>query len=225
MPFCLLACSFHRDKIVVEGEQPKSNIAGIVDNGTVDHHSQQQPAQTPVIHSPGQSGTSVRVKIEEDSNKDDQLGDSSTTNPASAEPQEDSAANPAGEDMEDNPNNPAGEDPEEGNWTTNLVWVGMDELSPLYEEIKGKLANAKGANSDEKTFYGHLKHYLARKINRNDGCLLLSDYENIKTLKERFESTIEKLDNKGNDYDDICMYGGFIKGILKDCVKILPLNE
>ena len=128
---------FIRDQTVKEGSEPKSNIAGMVDNGS---DGLQQQAQSPVIHSPGQSGTSVRVKMEEDSNKDDQLGDySSTTNPASAEPQEDSAANPSDEDMEDNPNNPAGEDPEEGNWTTNLIWVGMDELSPLYEEIKGKL--------------------------------------------------------------------------------------
>ena len=96
-------------------------------------------------------------------------------------------------------------DPQEDTGAPPSDTAGMDELITLYEDIKQKLASTMGANSNEKKFYGKLKHYFARKL-QNDG-LLLADIERIKELKEIFESTNQKM-----------------KDIIKECEN-LPCTE
>lgn len=110
------------------------------------------------------------------------------------------------------PKNPAGDE-------FRHSTIGIEEISPLYEDIKGKLASANGANNNDKVFYG-LKHYFASKLRLNDGRLLLRDVKKIKGLKEWFESTTKKLDDKANDYDDLCFYGMKIKDIIKECENL-----
>ena len=41
----------------------------------------------------------------------------------------------------------------------------------------------------------------------------------------RFVSTMKLLDDPSNDYDDICVYDGFIKGLTVDCEKDFSLAE
>ena len=100
---------------------------------------------------------------------------------------------------------------------------GMNELSLLHKEIKGKLATAKGSNSNEEIFYGHLKRYFGRAM-RDDGSLSPAHVAKIKELKERFESYIKDLNDEDNDDDDMRIYQGFIKGITKEC-ESLPRTE
>ena len=146
---------------VVDGE-PKSNSAGMVDNAHVKYQIQQHSPMTAML---------TRVKLEEDSNQDDQYQamTQQTTNTINAG---------GGLQGDDPPNAPV---------TRTLA----QRAHTLYEDIKGKLDSATDTNSNGKIFYGRLKHYFARK-SQNDG-LLLSDIERIKEFKERFESTNQKL--------------------------------
>mmetsp|Transcript_835 Transcript_835/g.1368 ORF Transcript_835/g.1368 Transcript_835/m.1368 type:complete len:147 (+) Transcript_835:1-441(+) len=97
----------------------------------------------------------------------------------------------------------------------------LEQLGLLYNAIKQKLTKSK--TRDEKTFYGLLKSHFGRKM--RDGCLLShSDVSKIKKMVYRFESNMELLNDRGNDYDDICVYGGFIKYIINECKKELAFT-
>lgn len=96
------------------------------------------------------------------------------------------------------------------------------ELGPLYGDIKRKLAGAK--SKDEKKFYGHLKRYFVRKI-RIGSLLSRSEFKAVTSYVARFESNVKLLDEEENDYDDICVYSGFIKHITDECQKELVIAD
>mmetsp|Transcript_30588 Transcript_30588/g.52227 ORF Transcript_30588/g.52227 Transcript_30588/m.52227 type:complete len:386 (+) Transcript_30588:574-1731(+) len=96
------------------------------------------------------------------------------------------------------------------------------ELGPLYKDIKGKLARSK--SKDEKVFYGHLKHYFARKL-RSGNLLSKVEFDRIKTFMARYESNLKLLDDKGNYYDDICVYRGFLQHIMSECERELAISD
>jgi hypothetical protein len=93
--------------------------------------------------------------------------------------------------------------------------VGAMGLLPLWDRIAGKLARANCRY--ERTFYGHVKHYLSRQTKR----VLPSDVERIEEFLDDFKTTMKKLDEVGNDYDDICNYGGWIECIIDNSREYL----
>ena len=106
---------------------------------------------------------------------------------------------------------------------TSIETVGAKELRPLMKAIKGKLTDAEC--QFEKVFYGHLKEYMARKSMQNYGSLILTDVDKIKALMDEFQTSMDELNMTDNDYNDICFYEGFVKGIIKESKDNLPISE
>ena len=79
----------------------------------------------------------------------------------------------------------------------NDVPMGMIELLPLWDQISVFLKRA--VCSYKRRFYGLLRHYLSRQ----SVVLLPSDVETIKGFMDDFEKTMQELDNKGNNFDEI----------------------
>ena len=82
----------------------------------------------------------------------------------------------------------------------NDVPMGMIELLPLWDQILVFLKRA--TCSYKRRFYCHLRHYLSRQ----SVVPLPSDTETIKGFMDDFEKTMQELDNKGNNFDDICYF-------------------
>ena len=61
-------------------------------------------------------------------------------------------------------------------------------------------------------FYGHLRTYLSRQSVVPSP----SDVETIEGFMGDFEKTMQELDNKGNDFDDICYFEGGIERIINE---------
>jgi len=151
----------------------------------------------------------VAVKMEEDEDNE----------PQSNDPMDHEGLSASGHGDAPQANNADGLAPA-ASMEQNTAAAGMSdlELGPLYANIKRKLARSE--TRDGKKFYGHLKGYCSRKM--RDGNLLSPvDFDKINDLVSRFESNMRLLNDEGNDYDDICVYGGFIKHIIKECTKEL----
>ena len=101
--------------------------------------------------------------------------------------------------------------------------IGLPEYRYLWNRMRDSFANAK--SQEEKIFYGHLKRYVSNQSDQNNGRVLFSDVEKVNDLMDKFETTIKELDNKKNDYDDICLYRGCIKGLIGEAEEKLPLPE
>ncbi len=61
-------------------------------------------------------------------------------------------------------------------------------------------------------FYGHLRTYLSRQ----SVVPLPLDVETIKGCQDDFKKTMQELDNKDNDFDDICYFEGGIQRIISE---------
>mmetsp|Transcript_23427 Transcript_23427/g.50741 ORF Transcript_23427/g.50741 Transcript_23427/m.50741 type:complete len:760 (+) Transcript_23427:181-2460(+) len=154
--------------------------------------------------------------------------------PAAEDLQAENLANPAAEDLlqAENPANHATEAHQTDNPTnqaagpslnqtagsSTLDTVGEEEVRPLYDAIKAKMAK-KGRN--ERIFYDHLKSYVVKQSMQNDGRLLILEVNKIKSFMDRFESETKKLDDEENDYLDRCLSQSFIKGIISQSRKSL----
>jgi len=206
--------------------QPNNNSQDMVEAVNVVHQAQQQqPAQTCQEHNTLPVEQAVNplapIKREEDGGNEPHaniaehptLGEVDMLD-QSEDPQADDSDGPATD------TNAEHTDRASSSYTTEMNEV---ELGNLYNIIKRKLA-ASSKSRDEKKFYGHLKKYFSRKIRHGD-LLSLSDVNKIKIFISRFESNIKLLDDRGNDWDDICVYGGFIKHIVKECEKELALTD
>ena len=42
---------------------------------------------------------------------------------------------------------------------------------------------------------------------------------------DEFQTSMDELNMTDNDYDDICIYEGFVKGIIKETKDNLPISE
>ena len=69
----------------------------------------------------------------------------------------------------------------------------------------------------ERRFYSHLRHYLSRQ----SVVLLPSDVETIEGFMDDFKKTMQELDNKGNNFDDICYFECSIKRIINEAKEYL----
>ena len=99
--------------------------------------------------------------------------------------------------------------------------VEMDHIIPVFNDIKKKLEATKSIIG--KKFYGHLKRYIAQAISKNNG-VKRSDFSNIQQFMSRFVPKINMLAD-ANDLDEIIVYEGAIKALMKDCEKDLPLGS
>lgn len=101
--------------------------------------------------------------------------------------------------------------------------IGEEEFRYLWNQIKDGLRDAKC--HFEENFYGHLKQYFSKQSDQNKCRVLLSDVEKLKSLLNRFETTMKELCDNTNDDHDIRLYGNWIKGIIGDAEENLPLSE
>ncbi len=101
--------------------------------------------------------------------------------------------------------------------------LGLPEYRYLWNRIRESLAAAK--SQDEKIFYGHLKRYISNQSDQNNGRVLLSAVEKTRDLVNEFETTMKEFDNNENDYDDIRLYRGWIKGLIGEAEENFPLPE
>ena len=62
-----------------------------------------------------------------------------------------------------------------------------------------------------------MRHYLSRQ----SVVLLPLDLETIEGFMDDFKKTMQELDNKGNDFDDICYFKGGIEGIINKAKEYL----
>jgi hypothetical protein len=101
--------------------------------------------------------------------------------------------------------------------------AGANALRPLWNQIIGKMADAECQY--ERSFYGHLKWYMSRRTKRSRGRVPLSDLDRINECLEEFETTLRRLNDKGNDYDDIYFYGNLIEDVINDGKEKLSLVD
>jgi hypothetical protein len=104
----------------------------------------------------------------------------------------------------------------------NDVPMGMIEVLPLWDRVLFFFKHTKCMY--ERRFYGHLRHYLSRQ----SVVLLPSDVETIEGFMDDFKKTMQELDNKGNNFDDICYFEGGIERIINKAKEYLlfpaPVN-
>jgi hypothetical protein len=105
---------------------------------------------------------------------------------------------------------------------TNPI-AGVKELRPLWNQIRGKLADA--VCQYERTFYGHLKLYLSRQSKQKHGRVPLSDLDRINECLDEFETTLKRLNDRENDYDELRFYESLIKDVIKTWKGNLSLVE
>jgi PHP family Zn ribbon phosphoesterase len=104
----------------------------------------------------------------------------------------------------------------------DACWTaGVKELRPMWIQISGKIADA--TCQYERDFYGHLKWYLSRRSKQCHGRVLLSELNEVKEFLDNFEKRLKSLNDKGNDYDDIRVYGSLIEDTIKDAKGKLSL--
>ena len=101
--------------------------------------------------------------------------------------------------------------------------AGVKELRPLWNQIIGKLADA--GCQYERTFYGHLKWYLSRRSKQSHGRVPLSDLDRINECLDEFETTLDRLNDRENDYGDLQFYGSLIEDVIETCKGQLSLVE
>ena len=99
--------------------------------------------------------------------------------------------------------------------TFGYMPMGMIEVLPLWDQILVFFKRAKCRY--ERVFYGHLRHYLSRQSVVPSP----SDVETIKGFMDDLEKTMQELDNKGNDFDDICYFEGMIGRIINKAKEYL----
>ena len=108
-------------------------------------------------------------------------------------------------------------------YVPQAVHLGLPEYRYLWNRIRESLAVAK--SQDKKIFYGHLKRYISKQSDQNNGRVLLSVVEKVRDLVNEFETTMKEFDNNENVYDDIRLYRGWIKGLIGEADEKFPLPE
>ena len=108
-------------------------------------------------------------------------------------------------------------------YVPQAVHLGLPEYRYLWNRIRESLAVAK--SQDKKIFYGHLKRYISKQSDQNNGRVLLSVVEKVRDLVNEFETTMKEFENNENDYDDIRLYRGWIKGLIGEADEKFPLPE
>ena len=101
--------------------------------------------------------------------------------------------------------------------------VGVKVLRPLWNQIRGKLADA--VCQYERVFYSHLKWYLSRQSKQNHGRVPLSELDRINECLDEFETTLKWLNDRKNDFDDLRFYDNLIQNVIETCKGQLPLVE
>lgn len=102
-------------------------------------------------------------------------------------------------------------------------FVGTKASAALFTDIKASLSNMR--RKSDRAFYNHLRQYVGKNLKIHKGWLFCADVDKVKEFIEEFKAFMHDLDDRYNDYQDICAYEGMIKGVIAECEEELPLPK